>query len=577
VKGLLDRLMARQAKLMADLHPVPARQVQAGASRLTNAPVSAEERADRLKAEDQALTAAVEPLARGALDEAAALLEPHVDRAQDTRTLTTLSRIRSQQGDFDEALRLLQYADALDPSDAKVAYFMGELLQSAGRYQDEIYYRRRAAFSRADAGAVTFVKLIGAIVRAAGSGKPPPTGEIRAALKGLAGTADLTPQLRLEVAQQLYRVRGLAPQALTWLEDALPCPADQRQIEPRWHTMASWCASARMPMHVLNEAGTPGRRPWVAELRDALMHPGMRGTPVLDDGQALVYGFEDHNLRKRLEEASPLLLDKRTRAVLRVPRETLTIDEPALYVGGVGDDALDLLQHCGSLATVELLGMCADIPLVVNEPVAPRLRQLLGLLGFDRRRWITVASDQAMLFKHLWLPGRLMMRGRWVDPLLPQWYRRRLVDAAPAPRSGPARKLFVADASARGRVADEEGLMRVLTPLGFERIDPSGLGLRDVIDAFAAARELVLPYGGAMANLAFAAPGTRVVVLGDKRTVESAQALDYVLLGQAAQHDVRIVSGQPVRAGATDSPTGIDLRFASDDLLAALALTAPAA
>jgi tetratricopeptide (TPR) repeat protein len=577
MKGLLDRLMARQAKLMADLHPVPTRQGMGSASHRAKPTVGAEERAARLKAEDQALTSAIEPLARGALDEAAALLEPHMDRAQDTRTLTTMSRIRSQQGDFDEALRLLQSADALDPSDPKVAYFMGELLQSAGRYQEEIYYRRRAAFSRADAGAAAFVKLIGAIVRAAGPGKPPPTGEIRAALKGLGGTADLTPQLRFEVAQQLYRVRGMAPQALTWLEDALPCPADQRQVEPRWHTMASWCASAHTPMHVLGDAGDPGRRPWVAELRDALMHPGMRGTPILDDGRALVYGFEDHNLRKRLEEASPLLLDKRTRAVLRLPRETLTIDEPALYIGGVGDDALDLLQHCGSLAVVEALGLCTDMPLVVNEPVAPRLRQLLSLLGLDRRRWITVASDRAVLFKHLWLPGRLLMRGRWVDPLLPQWYRRRLVDAAPALRGGPGRKLFVADASARGRVADEDDLKRALAPLGFERIDPAGLGLRDVMEAFAAARELVLPYGGAMANLAFSAPGTRVVVLGDKRTVETAQALDYVLLGKAAQHDVRIVSGHPVRAGAADAPTGIELQFASDDVLAALSRTDSAA
>lgn len=569
--------MARQAKLMADLHPAPSRNGQGGALHRAHPPVGAEERAIRLTAEDQALTTAVDSLARGALDEAAALLEPHVDRAQDTRTLTTMSRIRSQQGDFDEALRLLQSADALDPSDTKVAYFMGELLQSAGRYQEEIYYRRRAAFSRANAGAAAFVKLIGAIIRAAGSGKPPPTGEIRAALKGLGSAADLTPQLRFEVAQQLYRVRGLAPQALTWLEEALPCPDDQRQIEPRWHTMASWCATAHTPMHVLGDAGAPGRRPWVAELRDALMHPGMRGTPILDDGRALIYGFEDHNQRKRLDEASPLLLDKRTRAVLRMPRAVLTIDEPALYVGGVGDDALDLLQHCGGLAAVESLGLCADVPLVVNEPVAPRLRQLLSLLGFDRRRSIAVAADQAVLFKHLWLPGRLMMRGRWVDPLLPQWYRRRLVDSAPAPRGRLARKLFVTDASARGRLADEESLMRVLAPLGFERIDPSSLGLRDVIEAFAAARELILPYGGAMANLVFAAPGTRVVVLGEKRTVETAQALDYVLLGQAAQHDLRIVVGHPVRAGATDSPTSVELQFASDDVLSALALTVPAA
>jgi hypothetical protein len=74
MKGLLDRLMARQAKLMADLHPVPTRQGMGSASHRAKPTVGAEERAARLKAEDQALTSAIEPLARGALDEAAALL-----------------------------------------------------------------------------------------------------------------------------------------------------------------------------------------------------------------------------------------------------------------------------------------------------------------------------------------------------------------------------------------------------------------------------------------------------------------------------------------------------------------------
>jgi len=572
VKGLLDRLMARQAKLMGELHPVSPSTAPAGALRVAVPPIGAEERTARLAAEGQALAASVEPLARGALAEAAALLQPLTAHAQDTRTLTTLARIRSLQGDFDDALRLLQNADTLNPSDWKVPYFIGELLQSAGRYKDEVSYRRRVAFSRTDAGAGAFVKLIRSIVNAAGGGKGPPSGEIRTALKGLRSTSDLTPQLRFEVAQLLYRVPSLAQHAFTWLEEALPCPSDERQIEPRWTTMASWCASAGASMHILSDAGMPGCRPWVVELRDVLMHPHMHGTPILDDGRTVVYGFDDHNLRKHLDDArSPVLLDKRTRAVLRVPREVSTIDEPALYIGGTGDDALDLLQHCSGLATVESLGLCADMPLVVNEPVAPRLSELLDLLGLERRGWIAVAADTAVHFKHLWLPGRLMWPGRWVHPLLPQWYRRRLVGADLVRRIGSARKLFVVDESARARVAEEESLMRVLAPLGFERIDPAGLGLRETIGAFAAARELVMPYGSAMSNLVFTAPGARVVLLSDKRAVKDAHTLDYALLAGAAQLDLRIVAGQPIRAAGTDSPGSVELRFAPIDVASALA------
>ena len=570
MKGLLNRLMARQARLMDELLPNPDAKRSSLEHRHTLT-LSAEQRAVQLAAEDQALTEATDPLARGAIAEAAALLEPLADTAQDTRTYTTLSRIRSMQGDFDRALRLLQRAESLNPADEKVTYFMAELLQGAGRHHDAIAYRRRMAFARADAGARTYVQLIGAIVNASAAGRPPPAGEIRAALKRLHAAPDLTAELQFEAAQLLYRVPSLSNQALEWLAEASPCPPDQTEIHPRWQTMPSWSAAASVPMHVLANAGTPGRRPWVIELRDVLLHPRLRGTAILDDGRTIIHGFDDATVRTHVDDASsPLLLDKGTRAVLRLPRDFQTIQEPALYLGGSGNYAVDMLEHFGSLATVEALGLCADLPLVVNHQLAPHQLELLSLLGLEKRKLIHLPPEAPVQFARLWLPSKLSMGGSWIDPRLAQWYRQRLGHSDRTSLHTPSRKILVSDAQARGRIFNEDELMRVLSQLGFERVEISALSMRQRIDLFEEAREVVGIYGSAMTHLVFAKPYTRVVLLRDKRLIETGGRLYYDALARACGHQVETVTGQAIRVDVGARAQGLELLFNPRDVASAL-------
>jgi tetratricopeptide (TPR) repeat protein len=144
VKTLLDKLMARQAKLLGALHDDD-RLSKPGADSSAARPLrlSAPERAQRIAREQEALDDAAEPLARGALEEAVALLEPWAAAAQGANLLTTLARLKWLQGDVAQAHQCLQQAEHLDPGSTKVARYMAQLLEGAGRHHEAILHWRR--------------------------------------------------------------------------------------------------------------------------------------------------------------------------------------------------------------------------------------------------------------------------------------------------------------------------------------------------------------------------------------------------------------------------------------------------
>ena len=76
----------------------------------------------------------------------------------------------------------------------------------------------------------------------------------------------------------------------------------------------------------------------------------------------------------------------------------------------------------------------------------------------------------------------------------------------------PPRRLLVSRADARARrVINEDALLALLRPFGFELIVPGELSLSEQVRAFAAATHVVAPHGAGLANVVFCAPGTRVL------------------------------------------------------------------
>jgi tetratricopeptide (TPR) repeat protein len=559
MKRILDRLMARQRKLLQNLEPP--RQV----SRL-----SAEVLAERRATEERAIEAAFEKLATGDILAATSLLEPHVDGAQDTRTLTTLSRIRSASGRFDEALELLQRAEALDPTDNKVAFFLAELLQLMGRHQDAIPHRRRIAFTTREATAASFLGLIATIVKAS-SGKPTLAAELRVALAGLRKAPDVTARHLAEAARLIYSIDAMSADAIALHAEGDPRPEDHVESTFAWLTLPAWCVATGRAADRIGEEGEPGRRPSAVEMDDVTVHPALQWIPILDQpAPSLISGLAPGRIRLRNEDlASPLLMANTASAVLRLPRTPRQFDQLALLLGGNGGYYHDLIEYISVLAIAERLGLDRDLPLVVNENPAPHMMELLSLLGYENAPLIQVGRNAPARFNKLLITTRLAAGGRWFDPMLSRWYRQRLVEPLSPP--GAARKLYLSRAgTTRRRLANEPAVFAALEPLGFELVRPETVSVRDQIALFAQASHIVGSSGAAFTNMIFAPPGARVVVLQNKQLVQGGGDLYFDVLASSCGHRAATLECEPARLAPGERSVDADLMADVDALLRCL-------
>lgn len=554
VSSLLDRLMARQVRLMAELAP------DTRDPRHTRALMNPAEREARVQAEDAAAAAAFEALSSGNLAAAAALIEPFTNDAHLPRTLTTLSRIRSAQGELDAALTLLRQAEALDPADQKVAYFMAALLELRGQHQEAIHYRRRIAFTNAKSQAAALVRLIASIVRAAPPRIAPPLGELQVALQRLAQADDAEPTYRFEAAKLVFPIKALKSTARALVAQADPCPPDHREIDVSWRRLSQWAANTGAPMQRDLEGGKAARRPTTVDVRDAVVHPTFQWLPLCDNGRVVLDGVATGRVRTRDEDASsPLLLDDGRTAVFRLPVDMPRVDRSALLIGGRRHYFHDTVEHVGSLYVAEHLGQVGDLPLVVPRDMAPHQAELLRLLGYGAERWLEVDPTQPTLYARLRVPTRPLVGGRWIDPGLVTWLRRRV--RAGASTCGGSRRLYLSRRLAPSRrLVNEDELVERLQPLGFETVTPETLSVREQIDLFSQASLIIAPAGAALTNMLYSAPGARVVVLHNRHLVDRRIDLYYDALAQACGHHVSVVACSPERISLGEHTIEADLR-----------------
>lgn len=390
MKKVLDKLMARQMRLMDALSEPPPDKVSAGV-RTAHASGPAPTQAE-IEAESAAVDGAMEYLAAGDMAAAAALLDPYDSAAALTRTLTTLARMKTRQGEHEQALAYLQRTERLDPMDRKVWYFLAELFHLQQRHAEEADYRRRLAYAGKDAAAKSYIDLIAAIVKAAPKSGHPRLSEIKLLAAKLDDTADIDDAQRVALAKALYPVGPLAELAKSHYATASPCPPGHRDSTVRMVSLIAWCKQASAPMSHIPDAGVRGRRPVVAELRDVWVLPNLQWMPVVDGGKALLANFASDHLRLQADDpASPLLLQCKHRADLRLPRGVPLLETTALLVGGSGEYSADLLEYLGVLAVADSLGIGKDLPIVVSDALAPRQLELLALLGYDAARLIRFA------------------------------------------------------------------------------------------------------------------------------------------------------------------------------------------
>jgi capsular polysaccharide biosynthesis protein len=553
VKRILNALMARQQKLLGALHEAPKTALPATRPVVQLDPA---EREALLARERAALDEAAAALSRDDTDAAWQTLEPFAASAQDTRTLTTLSRIASLRGRMEEALALLQQAEALDGSDAKVLHFMAELMRRLGRHVDELHYRRRAAFGKSDAPPLAFAQLIPAIVRASPQKRRPMT-EIRIALERVKAAPDLAPGSLTTVAEALFGFPSTREEAVALYARANPPEATEHDTPARRTSLSHWCASNEAPMHQLDQLGVPGRRPAFAQLRNAVVVPALQWLPFPEEGRVVLANVASRWLPLRGEDpSSPLLMTSESDALVRLPKQLPRLEGPLMLIGGSGAYYSDLVEFTGALAVAETLGQGSDLRLLVNDDLAPHQVELFALLGVAADRLVRWDRSRPVLVDELWLPTRLVAGDAWCDHLLADWYRSRLASVM-AP--GPAhRKIYLtADGSGSPPVQNEAEVVATLATLGFEPVAASRLSVREAVRLFSEATHVVSAANPALANLLFAHPGASVTFLaaGGQPTAT------YENLARSCGHEHQTVHcATAVRAtGGRPSDTGLSV------------------
>lgn len=563
MKKILDRLMARQRRLVDSLNtPAPLH--------LATPKPSASELLAAATAEATAREAALRELKRGDLSAAMELLAPHAISATNVVTLMTLSQIHAAQGEFDTALSTLGRAEAIDPTDRRVWRLLAELYSVRGLHTDEVRYRRKLAFADPNAPATALVELVRAVFRATPPGVKPAVNEVKLASKKLAAAPDFTASVQVQFAEAVFSFGSMGKVARTHYVAASPCSPHERDQPAQWVRMIEWCDHVGAKHSRLAEGGVRAHRPAVAELRDVDVFPRFQWVPVVDGGRVALSGFLVNRVRLRSEDPfTPLLMHNGTHVELRLPGSMPVIDQPALLLGGLPNYYHNTVEFLSSLAVAETLGVNRNLPLVVNDDLAPFQIEQLGLLGYSKDQLIRVKDDQPVRFSQLTVPSRLVRGGRWMDPMMPRWFRQRL--ATTSSPSLHARKLYLSRAgSMHRRVDNEEELAAMLRQHGYEIVHPEQLSVREQVDLFAGASHLVAAAGEGLTNMLFAPPGASIVALYNRHLVQGGGDLYFDALAEACEHRFVAIHCHPAQVVAGQRVIDADLAVDIDAVRAAL-------
>lgn len=508
---LLDRLLARQARLMADLDP-PRQKVNEhtdGTRGASNAHLE-----EAMASEAAALEAAQLHLDQSDLTAARAALATYVHTGRSVTAMTTLARICSEQGDFPAALAALQRAEILDPGDQRVWRLMAKLLAAQRQHRDALVYLRRLSCAGSDVSAVTHVELLRGMLRA--TEKKQSAGVARAAKRELQGAIQrfevapgINSALRQQAAGLYYLLSNGLPDAVRIYNVAEPCPPDHVDITSKVVSLDGWSRAHQLPVQSL-AAPTPEDSPYsLYTLRDAQLHFGLGWSPVLGGGRAFAArdSIDGKHFRATTSH-SPLFLFRESHAELRLPHDLPVEQSQALLAGGSESYYETVVRDLSGLALSEGLGLGRDMALVVPANMQSFQRELLELLGYGDNRLIEVSPHQPRLFRELLVPARLARESRFVAPLVGHWYRKRLVVKSAV----PFRKLFVVP-QGQLEIANAEAVLPLLKSLGFEQVNPKEHSVKALIELFSEARTIVGAPSEGMTNILFAQPGATVVVL----------------------------------------------------------------
>jgi len=161
----------------------------------------------------------------------------------------------------------------------------------------------------------------------------------------------------------------------------------------------------------------------------------------------------------------------------------------------------------------------------------PFQKESLKALGFLER---TIDCDERMIIHahDIATPVHQIAVGHLPPTWTVRYLRTEFLSKLGSARSCFGKRLYVSRNDAgRRNIIDEEDLLDALSPIGFEKIVPGELSVRDQAAAFANAEVIVGAHGSSLANLVFCQPKTTVVELFphnyfDEGPYRLAQAVD---------------------------------------------------
>ncbi len=538
MKALLDRLMARQAKLLANLHD----NTRKGESAKTTSAAQRETAYDAA-ADEAARQTATALIEAGDLRGARAALDPFAATSRSVGTLTTFSRICTDQGDLDSALAALERAEALDPADKKTWRLKAKLLAAFGRHQEALVYLRRLAVSDPGAPAVAQVDLLRGLLRT--FAKPRGLAAVERAFDTeLARSLDRYRQapgrdarLDQQFASLFYLLTYGSPTALQLYTEAAPCPPSHRDV-----------TSALLPLGRLAHAqeSLPDESgAWALHvLHDVQIHPALGWLAVGAGGEAMESGHafgsgQFHGVNPR----SPLMMFRGSHAELRLPRDVRLEPGPALLLGG-SPSCYDTLVHVlPRLAVAEKCGAPADIALVVPAHMHAYQREWLSRLGYAGRRLVEVSDDAPVQFARLHVPTRVSLVTRQ-DAALLGWYRSRVTEHP----SAPTRKLYLLPGT-EVEIANGDAVRAMFESHGYESIDALSLPVERQLALFAQATAIAGTTSDGMTNLVFT-PAASVLELRPVHWIASGGRMHFERLAHACGHT--FAAEECARLGASD-------------------------
>jgi len=133
---------------------------------------------------------------------------------------------------------------------------------------------------------------------------------------------------------------------------------------------------------------------------------------------------------------------------------------------------------------------------------------------FPELRYYVMPKNTTWKFDHLLAPSMSNHEDGVTVPEMPKWLRHKF-----GQRSNANKKIFISrdDAPARKLINAEEVFMALQ---GWETVTLSGMGIKQQIELFSAARHVISTHGAGLTNLIWCQTGTKVIEISQTELLE---------------------------------------------------------